>query len=252
MNMKKIKIFGFLLGCFFLANNAYAQDSANLPVDMNFQIKNMHLWRGIQVTNELMSDVDVHFMDKNKVWKVGVWGGAGVNGVYKEFDYYVSFAKNGFSAAVWDIYNFSKGATYNNTDIFNYSARGTGRFIDASIGYRFQGSFPLSINWATVVFGRDRGSENKQNLYSSYVSLSYPLLRNKVVDVDLGLGGAFALNPESGTSANFYGDKAGITDISLTATRKVQLGSFTLPVSVTTALNPVRKEGNIQVAFNLF
>ncbi len=249
--MKYLKILSIAAVCFLSANVVSAQKSES-PVDFTFQLKNMHLWRGIQVTNEVVSDVDVHLKDKNNNWKVGVWGGAGVNGNFKEFDYYVSYANSGFTAAVWDVYNFSKGASYDNTNLFNYKAHTSGHFIDASIGYTLPGSFPMSMSWATVIFGRDRGATNKQNLYSSYVSLSLPVLRNHDVDLDLGVSGAFAINPEKGTDANFYGDNAGITDISLTASKKVKLGNYTLPVAVTSAWNPVRKSGAIQVAFNIF
>jgi len=222
------------------------------PVDFTFQLKNMHLWRGLQVTNTALGAIDLNLKDKSKSFTFGLWGGAGFTGDYREFDYYVSYEKSGFKVAVWDIYNFSKDATYNNHQIFNYNARETGHFIDLSVGYRFQGNFPLNINWVTIIFGRDRGALNEKNLYSTYVSMDYPVLRGHVVDLDLGIGGAFALNPEKGTDAHFYAKDAGIVSVSITASKKLQLGSYTLPVSVMGMWNPASNEANLQIALDIF
>ncbi len=237
----------------FLSSGLLAQDKdAYKPVDFSLQLKNMHLWRGLQVTNTALSAVDLNLKDKSNSFTVGLWGGAGFNGDYKEFDYYMSYAKGGFKVALWDIYNFSKGATYNNHQVFNYSARETGHFIDLSVAYRFQGKFPLNVSWATVIFGRDRGALNEKNLYSTYVSMDYPVLRGKEVDVDLGIAGAFALKPEKGTDAHFYAKDAGIVSVNVTASKKLQLGSYTLPVSVMGMWNPANNEANLQIALDIF
>ncbi|WP_029904225.1 hypothetical protein [Prevotella sp. 10(H)] len=242
-----------LLFCLLPSLCSVAQnDEKYTPIDFSLQLKNMHLWRGLQVTNTALGAVDLHFKDKSNSFAVGLWGGAGFTGDYREFDYYVSYSKSGFTVAVWDIYNFSKDATYNNRQVFNYSARETGHFIDISLAYRFQGNFPLNISWATIFFGRDRGALNEKNLYSTYVSMDYPVLRGKVVDVSLGVAGAFALNPEKGTDANFYAKDAGIVNINITASKKLQLGSYTLPVSVMGMFNPANNEANLQIALDIF
>ncbi|HCO66508.1 MAG TPA: hypothetical protein DIT04_01955 [Dysgonomonas sp.] len=227
-------------------------DDTYVPVDFSLQLKNMHLWRGIQVSNSALTAVDLNLKDKSGNFKVGIWGGASFDSKFKEFDYYVSYSNSGFSIAVWDIYNFSPGVAHNNRQAFNYSARETGHFIDLSVAYRFQGSFPLNISWATVIFGRDRGALNEKNLYSTYVSMDYPILRGNVVDLDLGVAGAFALDPEKGTNANFYSKDAGIVNINLTASKDVKIGSYTLPVSVMAMFNPANNEANIQLALNIF
>lgn len=228
------------------------EDDKYTPVDFSLQLKNMHLWRGLQVTNTALGAVDLHLKDKSGSFAVGMWGGAGFTGKYKEFDYYMSYSKNGFSVALWDIYNFSEGASYNNTEVFNYNARNTGHFVDLSVAYRFQGSFPLCVSWATVIFGRDRGALNEKNLYSTYVSMDYPVLKGNLVDVSLGVAGAFALSPEKGTDAHFYAKDPGIVNISVTASKRLQFGSYSLPVSVMGMFNPTNNEANLQIAFDLF
>lgn len=249
----KFKLIVLSIVCLLFSSGVYAQgDGKYTPVDFSLQLKNMHLWRGLQVTNTALAAVDLNLKDKSKSFTVGVWGGAGFTGDYKEFDYYVSYEKSGFKIALWDIYNFSKGATYNNEEIFNYSARETGHFIDLSVSYRFQGGFPLNVSWATVIFGRDRGASNEKNLYSTYVSMDYPILRHDVVNLDLGIAGAFALSPEDGTDAHFYSKDAGIVSVNLTASKDIKIGSYTLPVSVMGMWNPANNEGNLQIALNIF
>ncbi|EGJ70785.1 hypothetical protein Bcop_0567 [Bacteroides coprosuis DSM 18011] len=233
----------------------FSQELTDAPIDFSLQVKNMHLLRGQQVTNAALADVDIHVFDKNKMFKAGLWGAASFNGVYREFDYYVSFEKAGFSIALWDIYNFSTNETgWNHDKVFNYSARETGHFLDLAVAYQFQGKFPLKISWATVLFGRDRGGFdlNTKNRYSTYVSLDCPVLRHHVVNLDFGIAGAFALDKYSGTKANFYGDTAGIVNVNMTASKVLNIGKFKLPVSAMAMWNPMQNIANIQVAFDLF
>ncbi|GAE16688.1 hypothetical protein IX307_002910 [Bacteroides pyogenes] len=252
--MKYLKIVVLsVIGMFCSSTFVSAQQSTSYnPLDFSFQIKNMHLWRGYQITTSAMGAVDIHLTDKSQCFTFGLWGGGSFNSDFKEFDYYASFQYGGFGIAVWDIYNFSPGATYNNRQVFKYSARETGHFIDVALSYQFQQKFPLKITWATVVFGRDRGVMNEKNLYSTYVSLDYPVVRNKIVDVDLGIAGAFALDKESGSDANFYADNPGIVNVNMTVSKKLKFGNYVLPVSAMAMWNPARNEANIQVAFNLF
>ncbi|MCD8175887.1 MAG: hypothetical protein LUE98_00015 [Tannerellaceae bacterium] len=254
--MKHLKITICAMACLLFAGNTSAQIFGEdapwqeSPIDFTLQLKTKHLWRGIQVSNSALAAVDLGFQKNG--FGLGIWTGNSFDGKFREFDYYISYAKNGFQVALWDIYNFSPGATYNNEQIFNYKAHETGHFIDLSIGYRFQGEFPLFLGWATIIEGRDRGSENRKNLYSTYVSADYPVLRNMPVDLSLGLAAAFALDKEHGTSANFYGHKAGIVNVNITASKKVRLGNFTLPVSAMVMWNPVENHANLQLAIDVF
>src|SRR3978361_1697293 len=76
-----------------------------VPFEVNLQVRSLYLWRGFTVSNSPISDVDMHYKSKDGTIKAGFWGGAGFNGDYREFDYYVSYSKGRFGAAVWDINN---------------------------------------------------------------------------------------------------------------------------------------------------
>lgn len=253
--MKKFRSIFIAFASLFLSVGVFAQSEEKeySPVDISLQLKTKHLWRGIQVSNEALAAADLTFQDKSGSFKAGVWGGAGFAGNFKEFDYFASYSKSGFTIALWDIYNFAND-NKRERNLFNYNKYTTGHFIDLSVAYQLQGSFPLSLSWATIIQGCDLDQLNPEsdNRYSTYVTLGYPVIRNKAVDLDLGIGGAFALNPAKGSDVHFYGDKPGIVNLNATASKKVQLGSYTLPVSVMAMWNPLMKHGNIQVALDIF
>ena len=87
-------------------NENKVEDEAKL-FHFNLQLKNMHLWKGLHVTDAPMTAADINYTSKNGFFKAGLWGGRGFNGDYTEFDYYVSFMHKGWSLSIWDINNYS-------------------------------------------------------------------------------------------------------------------------------------------------
>ncbi len=71
------------------------------PIHLNLQIKNMHLWRGYRVTSGAMSALDLNYQTENQHFKAGIWGGAGFDGQYREFDYYVGLKYDKWTLDVW-------------------------------------------------------------------------------------------------------------------------------------------------------
>ena len=106
------KYIGLLLMLFSLEATAQLHMKANLQTN--------HLWRGIEVADGLVITGDVNYSLCNGLFNLGFWGGTNTRGTYKEFNNHISFQYKGFSLALWDTYNFSTGATYNNPKIRNY------------------------------------------------------------------------------------------------------------------------------------
>lgn len=215
-------------------------------------LRNMHLWRGLQVADGvvLAADVNGGFFDDRL--RVGLWGGTDFTGDYKEFDYYVSYSVAGFTVALWDIFNYSPDLPFSK-DIFNYNKYSTTHFLDLSVAYNFDTKFdvPLRLYWATIFAGRDLNTAG-DNRYSTFVSAEYSVYRNEHWIVDVGLGGTFAFNRDDfDGDANFYGND-GINLISLRTTYKLKLGRFDMPVFAHAMWNPDLKDGYLQVGINLF
>lgn len=184
--------------------------NAQAQLHLKANVQNNHLWRGMEVSDGIVLLTDLSYTMVNDHVTVGLWGGCNSEGSYKEFNHYLNLKAGGWGLALWDTYNFSPGATYNNKEYWNYSAHTTGRFLDATLSYRFQKEkFPLLLNWSTVVFGRDRNSDNTEQKYSTFVYAEYPVYQKDGWKVDAGVGGAFALN-RAGEDAHFFGTTAGI------------------------------------------
>ncbi|MCH4216522.1 MAG: hypothetical protein LKF68_06965, partial [Prevotella sp.] len=187
-----------------------------------------HLWRGGEVSKGLTFNNEFAISDNGNHLRFGLWGGMQINGNYKEFDWYTSYNLGGFSAAVWDIYNFSDGIWAEGAKqyrYFNYNCHNTGHFLDAALGYNFaKQGIPLSLTWTTLLAGRDRGTADKQNIYSSWVQAAYTFYEDDQFKVDASVGGAFALhNYKENTNDNFYGKSNGINDIRLSCTYKLKI-----------------------------
>ena len=127
-----------------------------------------------------------------------------------------------------------------------HAAHTTGRFLDATLSYRFQNEkFPLLLSWSTVVFGRDRNSNNTKQKYSTFAYAEYPIYQKDGWKVDAGVGGAFALN-RAGEDAHFFGTTAGIVHVSLQASHDLKLGNYTIPVYAKGMWNPQSNESYFQ------
>ena len=231
------------------------QADAQLHLKANMQ--NMHLWRGMEVTDGLVFITDLSVTDKNEHFTFGLWGGTNVNGSYKEFNHYVSYADRGLKIALWDTYNFSPGANYNNKEYFNYKPDETGRFLDATVSYDFKRFIPLRLSWSTIIYGRDRNIQNTKNLYSTFVYAEYSVLDNEKWNVSPGIGAAFALSPDrtmtdSGDLYHFYGEAPGIVHLSLNVVYKLKIFERDFPVSIMALWNPQSDKGFFQAGVQLF
>ena len=168
--------------------------NAQAQLHLKANVQNNHLWRGMEVSDGIVLLNDLSYTMANDHVTVGLWGGCNSEGSYKEFNHYLNLKAGGWGFALWDTYNFSPGASYNNKEYWNYSAHTTGRFLDATLSYLFQDEkFPLLLSWSTVVFGRDRNSDNTEQKYSTFAYAEYPIYQKDGWKVDAGVGGALSL-----------------------------------------------------------
>lgn len=241
--MKKIMILA-VMACMGLA--ASAQN-----MSLSVGAETAHLWRGLEVANGLITTGDVSFNAKG--FQVGVWGGTGIglNGSgnnYREFDYHIGYSYKGFSAAIWDICNFTNGAGAKN-NFFDYNEKTTGHFIDLQLGYSI-GRFGL--NWNTIIGGCDLDPVDGKRQFSSYVQAAYTVYKDEHWNVTPSVGGTFKFAGDADT--NFYGGthKAGINDVRLTTTYNLKFkNGYTLPLTGTAMWNPECKKAYWGLSVNL-
>ncbi|POY36792.1 hypothetical protein C3K47_09565 [Solitalea longa] len=234
---------------------ANAQDSLkNKPftdhLHSSLQFRNNHLWRGSEVATGLVYTGNLYVQYGNVYG--GFWAGGNTTGSYKEFNTYVGFKVKNFSAELWDIYNYSPGAGYNNREFFNYNSYETGRFWDLRTNYTISNKIPLTLSWNTVIFGRDRNLSNTENRYSTFVSAEYPFVKNDKWEISGRVGYSFALNNTKGETGNFFAPKAGVNEVSLMFTRNLKIANYTLPVGFWPMWNPVTNKAYFQFSIQPF
>lgn len=240
-----MRALALLFSMVLLTSEAFAQPNLSATLATN------HLWRGGEVASGLVVTSSLSIADSKDRFEGGFWGGMNVVGEYKEFDTFLSYTYDRLSFELWDIYNFSSYATYNNDEFFNYDPATTGRFLDATVKYRLGDKFPLLMSWSTILFGRDRNAANSDNRYSTFCYLEYPLYDVARWSAEGGVGAAFALKPES-SGANFYGSESGVVHVTLKVTHRVDIKRYRLPVSFLAMWNPQGNRAYCQLSAELF
>ncbi len=243
----------YILSALTLAALVAVPAQAGDYLHVNAGLETAHLWRGMEVSDGLTYNADLSVSDKADHFRLGIWGGGEFTGDYKEFDYYLSYAINGFSVSVWDIYNYSDDAP-GNKKIFNYKPNHTSHFIDAGIAYNFGAvsKVPLTLSWNTIIAGRDRGSTGDHNLYSTYIAASVIAYDNNKWNVNPSIGCSFAFDPEDGSDANFYGGhKFSVVDLRCNVTYKLRIKNYPLPITVGAMWNPDANKGYFRAGITL-
>ncbi len=240
------------LGRLFLSlfvSIAFSVEAQNLHSAL--QLRNSHLWRGLEVATGIIYTGNVELSGAN--FYGGFWGGGDATGDYTEFNHYVGFhsVQSRLRFELWDIYNFSPGANYNNREYFNYTASETGRFWDFRSFYVLSNQFPLEVSWNAIVFGRDRNTDNTGNRYSYFASLAYPFLRKDDLVVSGRIGYVDALRT-MGERHNFFASRSGLSEVSLIISKQVPIGSWRIPIGVWAMWNTVDQNAFLQFSVNVF
>ena len=254
--MKKVLL---ILVAAFAAQMTIAQEKTlkESPIDFSVDLKTNHLWRGLIITDKPMAAVFMKLkLNKSGSFTTGFWGGMSFSNEsdgtsYKEIDYYVQYAKNGLSIGLWDLFN-TRGAV--NPDVWDYDKTSTGHLLDLRTSYRFKESFPLTVEADVLLFGGKDGQYTNldyEQRYSTYIQVSYPLIKESKVDLDGFVGAGFSLNGDT----HLYGDgneNFNLVNVGLTASKIIALGDYNVPVSTTIMWNPSLEYARIQLAISLF
>jgi len=254
--MKKV-LFIFLAA--FVAQISTAQETMlkDSPVDFSVDLKTSHLWRGLIISDKPMAAVFLKLkLNKSGSFTTGFWGGMAFSNEsdgssYKEINYYLQYAKNGFSIGLWDLYN-TRGVA--SPDIWDYNKETTGHILDLRTSYNFGESFPLTLEADVFLLGSvdaQYTNSNFEQRYSTYVQISYPLITESKVDVSGFVGAGFSLNGDT----HLYGDgnrNFDLVNVGFTASKTVKLGDYNLPVSVNTLWNPSLEYARVQFIAHLF
>ncbi len=254
--MKKIGIIITFLT--LLASQVYSQEKKN-RLDFNVDLKTNHLWRGLAITDQPMAAANIHYtLDKKEHFKVGIWGGSsfsseyssvlGRDSHYQEIDYYVQYSNKGFTIGLWDLFNTRN---VESPDIGDYDKDTSTHILDLRTSYRFGEKFPLRLEADVLLFGTADQNVEGDARYSTYVEAGYPVIRNQKVNLDAFVGAGFSLDGDT----HLYGDgerNFDIVNLGVTASKTLNFGKYSLPVSATGMWNPSQGIARVQVAASVF
>lgn len=222
-------------------------------LDFNVELKTSHLWRGLVISGTMTAMGNIHYaLDKKQNLTVGLWGGNGFDGNYKEVDYYIQYQNNGLSIALWDLFNTT---AIESPAVFNYDQKTTTHLLDLRTSYQFPKAFPLRIEADFILYGNDRELQNNlsyKNRYSTYVELGYPLLKNAKITLDAYLGAGFSLNGSSHLYSSDPNSNFDIVNTGIKASKNISVFHYKLPVSAVAMWNPAQKIARIQLGVVLF
>jgi hypothetical protein len=216
-------------------------------INFSLDVKNMHLWRGFQVTSGAMTGASLYYITPSKNFKTGFWGGAGFDGTYKEVCFYINYQHKNFFA---DLLNSFNSTGYDSPNIFSYNRRTSPHFVDIALGYNFLNT-NLRASLATMVLGRDvyiRADGSAENRFSHYAELKYTAWSIKDSNLKIFVGGSFSFISRS----TFYSTKPNLVNIGVELNRTLSIFSYELPLSATFRINPEQKNGALQFAAHLF
>lgn len=237
-----------------LAQETELKDS---PVDFTVNLQSNHLWRGLVITDKPVIMVFTSLkLNESGSFTTGFWGGMSFSNEsdgthYKEINYYVQYAENGFSIGLWDLFN-TRGVA--SPDVWDYDKETTGHLLDLRTSYNFGEKFPLRLEADVLLYGSGDSQLNDGDLeqrYSTYVQVSYPLIKGSKVNLDAFAGAGFSLNGDT----HLYGDgeeNFDLVNVGLTASKTLKIADLSIPVAATTMWNPSTKIARVRLAVTLF
>jgi hypothetical protein len=230
-----------LLFLFLGITGIFAQDTETKSVkglDISLDLMSRYIWRGTDFGASPSIQPGVSYTYKGLT--LGAWGAFATNltGI-QEGDLFLSYSiKDMVSLTITDYFFPDENKPYN---YFDYGDS-TAHVFEAGISFDGTDKIPFTFLLATNFYGADARRINDDGTvgkiqFSTYAELTYTY---KNLSAFMGVN-LTKPNTDKGESG-FYGDKIGIVNLGLTATKEVKITDyFNLPISVSLITNPVAK-----------
>lgn len=214
--MKKIKSFIVLFVISGMISGLKAQE---VSVSAGADVVSSYIWRGLYCGPASIQP-GISLSAGN--FSIGAWGSTSFQSSWREFDLYAGYSIGNVSLLVTDYFFPRSLPDGEGSGYFDYSDH----VFEATLGYSFGESFPLSLAWNTNFAGDDD--------YSSYFEAAYSLQAGDI-GVDFILGGT--------PSAGAYSDGFALINATIKASKEIAItDSYSLPVFTQATLNPDTKD----------
>ena len=231
--MKTKFIIASILGAAVTFSSA-ASAQEKVTVNGNIDLVNNYVWRGMDQNSGFSVQPTLGLSYKGL--SLSAWGSQSLTNNadrdVQELDINLSYSTGGLSATLSDYW---WGGLHNP---YGYYTEGPadnpvdgGHHFEATLAYNFGDKLPLTLSWSTWFAGADLRTESGNRSYSTYINASYDI----ACPADVTLTPSVGFTPWQG----YYNDKAAITDISLKASKDVELSDkLSLPVFVQAIASP--------------
>ena len=211
-----------------------ASAQEKVTVNGNIDLVNNYVWRGMDQNSGFSVQPTLGLSYKGL--SLSAWGSQSLTNNadrdVQELDINLSYSTGGLSATLSDYW---WGGLHNP---YGYYKEGPadnpvdgGHHFEATLAYNFGDKLPLTLSWSTWFAGADLRTESGNRSYSTYINASYDI----ACPADVTLTPSVGFTPWQG----YYNDKAAITDISLKASKDVELSDkLSLPVFVQAIASP--------------
>ena len=214
-----------------LPNSALAQNE--FSVNGNVDFVSDYVWRGAYQGSGV--SVQPSLTLGYAGLSLNAWGSQSLTKDAKEFDINLSYNIKNFTLTVSDYWWSGADQPYG-----HYKSQ---HFFEATAAYTISEKFPLTLTWSTMFAGGDK-DENGDLQASTYITAAYPFS----LPLDITLTPSIGFTPWEG----MYHDKAGVTDVSLKASKAIKVTEhFSIPVFVQAIASPIYDRTYIVGGFSL-
>jgi len=230
--MKKLILLTIILSAFLCGT------AQNISVDPGTDIMSRYVWRGLSPGGSSPSIQPSLKFNAGK-FTLGTWGAFAIDNSFtvQETDLFATYNFcDAFSLTVTDY--FLPDESLANNNYFEMKEDSTGHVLEAAATFNGTDQIPFTFMAAVNFWGADARKADYKKQYSTYFELGYNFTV-KETNVKAFIGGtATSPDTEDGESG-YYGDNAGITNIGVTAVKKVALtDKFSLPLTTSFVINP--------------
>lgn len=227
---------------------------------MSFAFKTQNVFRGL-----LPSGAPTFSTQAGVIWKdwiLGMYGGVGTDGEYKETDFILVYYKPRIDVHLEYYYNFTQGITDipEPSGLFDFNKQTTRGLLDLIFNIRLDKEAHWNLTSSTFLFGRDTDIEEviedgeattkrTNQRYSQYLEISNTWHWDKG-KAQAHVGGSFSWANPSG--AQFYGKHAGFNNIGISFTRKFVINDqIQIPVKASAYMNTIEQTSYLILTINL-
>lgn len=230
----------FFVAMLIVTTTLMSQENSKTEVSAGVDFYNRYVWRGLLFTDA--PSIQPYLTISKGGFAATLWGSYATSKNYAEVDLFLSYTTGNFTIGLSDYYTEDEtDLGLNDYTVFDKGE--TAHLIETYVSYTLSSDkLPLTITASTFVHGADLDANGDQN-FSSYFELMYPFSAGEY-DLSLTMGGS--------VDEGYYGDKAGIVNLSLGASKNIKITeSFSIPLNTSFIVNPLAKDLFIVVGVSL-